>query len=154
MATPRSRYVRRRKFDRLSRVSRLLGFLNDRADDLNGTATGQVFTATAASNTFTDASHGFSVGEGPYVVSNAGGALPGGLVAGTEYFVGVIDNDNFTLHLNREAARDDDRVTILTDGTGTQTITRASTASAMLSWMKQRVKPRRLAAVTDIDSLP
>ena len=154
MATPRSRYVRRRKLNRFAPLSSVLAFLNERASTLAASATGQVFTATAANNTFQDVGHGFTTGEGPLVVSNAGGALPGGLVAGTEYFVGVIDNDNFTLHLNREAARDDDRVTILTDGTGTQTITRASTASAMLSWMKQRVKPRRLAAVTDIDSLP
>ena len=154
MATPRSRYVRRRKFDRLSRVSRLLGFLNDRADDLNGTATGQVFTATAASNTFTDASHGFSVGEGPYVVSNAGGALPGGLSESVEYFVGVVDANTFTLHLTRKDAAEDNRVTILTDGTGTQTIARAESASGFLEWMRQRVKPRRLAAVTDVDSLP
>ena len=149
-----ARYVRRRSLDKLSPVSRLRAFLTTRSTTLAGTATPQDFTATNASNTFTAAGHGFSQGEGPVVVSNAGGALPAGLVAGNEYFVGVVDANTFTLHNDREAARDDLRVQITTDGTGTQSIERAETPSAMMEWLRNRVKPRRLAAVADVDSLP
>lgn len=150
-----SRYVRRRSFGRFSRRSRLLAFLTERSETLDGTAAGTTFTATNAANTFTASGHGFGIADGPVVVSNAGGALPSGLVDGTEYFVGVVDANTFTLHINRQAVRDDDRVAISDDGTGTQTVARAETASGLLEWLRfGRAKPRRLAAVTDIDSLP
>lgn len=60
------------------------------------------------------------------VVSNSGGALPGGLTASTSYFyyVRVVDANTLTLHKTAAGAlANTDRVDITSAGTGTQTIT-------------------------------
>src|SRR5262245_47554038 len=46
-----------------------------------------VFTATNATETFTKTNHGLQTGDGPVQVSNAGGGLPAGLTAATDYWV-------------------------------------------------------------------
>ena len=54
-----------------------------------------VFTADNATEIFTAVAHGLQTGDGPFQVSNAGGALPAGLTAVTDYWFIRIDADTF-----------------------------------------------------------
>lgn len=80
-----------------------------------------VFTATNGTETFTKVAHGLLTGDGPIQVSNAGGALPAGLVAATDYWVIKVDADNFMLATTRANAFAGTNLLITTDGTGVQT---------------------------------
>ncbi len=82
----------------------------------------QVFTAAASTEIFTKAAHTFQTGDGPFHVSNSGGALPTGLVAATDYWVIVIDANTFYLATSLANAIAGSHLSISTDGTGTQTI--------------------------------
>lgn len=82
----------------------------------------QTFTAEADDDTLTGEAHGFLTGDGPVRVSNAGGALPGGLEAGTDYWVIKISNDTYQLATSLANAEAGTQVPLTTDGTGTQTI--------------------------------
>lgn len=81
-----------------------------------------VFTATNATETFTKVAHGLKTGDGPVRVSNAGGALPAGLAAATDYWVIRVDADNFKLATTLAFALAGTNLLITTDGTGTQTL--------------------------------
>lgn len=85
------------------------------------------FTFTATSGTpgsLTATAHGLQTGDGPVRVSNSGGGLPGGLAAGTDYWVIVVDANTLRLAVDRtntlRAAPLP--VTITSNGTGTQTL--------------------------------
>jgi len=83
------------------------------------------FTFTATSGTpglLTATAHGLQTGDGPVRVSNSGGGLPGGLAAGTDYWV-IFDTTN-TLRLATSLADAvaADPVVITSNGTGTQTL--------------------------------
>lgn len=80
------------------------------------------FTAANATEIFTKAAHGMLLGL-KVQVSNAGGALPAGLVAVTDYFVIPIDTNTFYLATTLNNAVAGTHLSITTDGTGTQTIT-------------------------------
>jgi hypothetical protein len=83
------------------------------------------FTAANASETFTSTAHGMTTGDGPYRVSNSGGALPAGLVADTNYWVTVLTADTYKLATTKVLAlASTPDVAITTDGTGTQTLRR------------------------------
>ena len=84
--------------------------------------TPKVFTAANATEIFTSAAHGFVTGDGPFQVSNSGGALPTGLVAVTDYWVITIDANTFYLATSLALALAGTNLLISTDGTGTQTI--------------------------------
>jgi hypothetical protein len=77
----------------------------------------KTFTAANATNVFTATAHGMANGD-KVRVSNAGGALPAGLSAGTDYFVIAAAANTFQL----AAAPGGAAVDITTDGTGTQTV--------------------------------
>jgi len=81
-----------------------------------------VFTAEADTELFTATAHGLLTGDGPFQVSNAGGALPAGLTAVTDYWIVKVDADNFKLATSRANALAGTTLSITTDGTGTQTI--------------------------------
>lgn len=90
------------------------------------------FTAANASELFTSAAHGMATGDGPFRVSNAGGALPTGLAVDTDYWViadvanGVVDPVNtFQLATSKANALAGTELLITTDGTGTQTLRRS-----------------------------
>ncbi len=89
-----------------------------------GDHVGKTFTAANATNLFTATAHGFKTGDGPYPVSNSGGALPAGLAAATPYWIIRVDDNTFRLasSLNNAMAAEPVAVDITTDGTGTQTI--------------------------------
>lgn len=92
-----------------------------------------VFTAANATELFTSAAHGMTTGDGPYRVSNSGGALPTGLAVDTNYWIiadvanGVADPINtYQLATSKANALAGTEVAITTDGTGTQTLLRAA----------------------------
>ena len=81
-----------------------------------------VFTAEADTEIFTAAAHGLLTGDGPFQVSNGGGALPTGLAALTDYWIIRIDANNFYLATSLANALAGTHLSISDDGTGTQTI--------------------------------
>lgn len=98
---------------------RLLSLVN--ADD--------TFTATHATETFTAASHGLRTGDGPFRVSNSGGALPTGLAADTDYWIIRVDANDFKLAETRALAFAGTPVAISANGTGTHTLSDTSTTT-------------------------
>ncbi len=82
----------------------------------------KVFTADNTTEIFTAATHGLTTGDGPFQVSNAGGALPTGLAAATDYWVIVIDANTFKLATSLANAIAGTNLAISTNGTGTQTL--------------------------------
>ena len=100
-------------FNTVSAVSKTFTVFSIPNDEITATAHG--LTAPSTVDNVTRA-----------VVSNSGGALPGGLVASTSYFyyVRVVDANTLTLHKTAAGAlANTDRVDITSAGTGTQTIT-------------------------------
>lgn len=68
--------------------------------DLTSTTTGGTITSSVIDIT----AHGYTGGEGPLTLTNIGGALPGGLSAGTTYYIGYVDANSFTLRDARGGA--------------------------------------------------
>lgn len=83
------------------------------------------YTADAATDQLHAVAHGMETGDGTSTTSNAGGGLPGGLVAATPYYVVKIDVDNFKVatSLANAYASPPVVVDITTAGTGVQTWT-------------------------------
>ncbi len=70
-------------------------------------------------NILTLSAHGFVTGDGPFTLTNSGGALPAELAIATDYFVGPNVNANdFELSLTRGG----DAIPFTDDGTGTHTL--------------------------------
>lgn len=82
------------------------------------------FTAANASETLTSTAHGMETGDGPYRLSNAGGALPTGLSADTNYWIIKLTADTYQLAATRADAIAETEATFTTDGTGTHTLRR------------------------------
>lgn len=82
----------------------------------------QTVTGSAAANTLTKASHGLITGDGPFTFSNAGGALPGGLADGTQYWVVYNDANSVKVATSLANALAGTTVDLTSDGTGTTTI--------------------------------
>lgn len=121
----RLRYLRHRALDGLGR-----GRLNHLARKLGifGNVPGKEdtdFTIANLTEIATATAHGFAAVDGPFVLTNAGGALPAGLVVGVLYFTGNIDVNTFYLYAsNEDAVADANRVAVSDDGTGTHTLNR------------------------------
>lgn len=84
--------------------------------------TSGTFTATAATDLITKTAHGLETGDGPFRVSNSGGALPGGLAALTDYYVISSDTNNIKLATSLANAYAGTAIDITSAGTGTQTL--------------------------------
>lgn len=82
------------------------------------------FTADNTTETFTSVAHGMTSGDGPFRVSNSGGALPAGLAVDTDYWVITVTADTFQLATSKANALAGTELLITTDGTGTQTLRR------------------------------
>lgn len=98
--------------------------------DVN-TPAAKTFTAANATEIFTAAANGFPLGLKTQV-SNAGGALPTGLTAVTDYFVIPIDANTFYLATSLANALAGTHLSITTDGTGTHTITPTALAGGSI----------------------
>ena len=81
-----------------------------------------VITGEADTDVITAALHGLLTGDGPVRLSNAGGALPAGLAAATDYWSIRIDDNTFQLAASRADAMTGDAIDFTTDGTGTTTL--------------------------------
>ncbi len=81
----------------------------------------KTFTA-ATTDIITDADHGYTTGDGPYEMTNAGGALPAGLAVSTDYFIVSLDDDTYSVALTLALAQAGTVVDITDTGTGTHTI--------------------------------
>ena len=141
-----------------ARRSKLHRWLRQRGTDLGPTATTNVFTVVNATDIVTlDSAHGLAVGtvDGPYTVSNSGGALPAGLVDGTPYWFRAAAGADGQLFYNREDAElDQNAVDMTDDGTGTQTIVAGSNPVSFMELFRQKfIKPVQLQAETDLDNL-
>jgi hypothetical protein len=146
----RRRHLRHSNYSRVRRDERLLDFWAAEASDLADTATPKTFTA-ATNDRLTINSHGYSEGEGPFVVSSSD-TLPAGLTAGELYWVSVFDANTLTLHRGKREGVSGLRVDITSTGTGTHSIEFAETAEAMFHFQREN-KPRAIAAATDVDTL-
>lgn len=82
----------------------------------------KTFTAANGTEILTAAAHGLLTGDGPVRLTNAGGALPTGLAAGTDYYIIKIDANTFYLAASRALAFAGTAVTFTSDGTGTHTL--------------------------------
>src|SRR5688500_5516205 len=100
MANPVTpRHVRHRQRSRLRHSTHFTDFLSGLQALLTATgATVTPWTATADSASLTMTAHGLAVGDGPYLASNSGGALPTNLDTSTLYWVATVpDANTFTL---------------------------------------------------------
>lgn len=79
-----------------------------------------VTAVTVGTDTLTSVSHVFSTGD--RVKINSTGAVPGGLIAGTTYFVIDVDSDNFKLAATASDAAGGTAVNITDTGSGTITV--------------------------------
>lgn len=86
------------------------------------------FTTTHGADSFQVTAHALKTGMGPFQASNAGGALPAGLVAynpttgAGQYFIVRVDADNFKVANSRAEAYAGAVVNLTGNGTGTHTI--------------------------------
>lgn len=95
------------------------------------------------------ATHGFVAGDGPFVIT-AGTTIPGGYTAGELLWVKAsLGSDTFTMTTKRGGTV---AKTFTTAGTGTLTLTKASTQRTVHELLKKR-KPATISAETDIDNL-
>jgi hypothetical protein len=81
----------------------------------------QAFTVDAGTEIVTCAGHGYGTGEQVWV-TNSGGALPGGLSAGTRYYVSRIDANTFYFCGNQTNAFAANSINITSAGTGTHSV--------------------------------
>ncbi len=81
-----------------------------------------VFTADNATEIFTITTHGLLTGDGPFQLTNAGGALPTGVSALTDYWIIKIDGNTFYLATSLANALAGTHLSISTNGTGTNTL--------------------------------
>lgn len=96
----------------------------------------QTFTADSSTDQLHVVAHGLNTGDGPFQVSNSGGALPAGLTALTDYYVVKVDADNFKLATSLTNALAGTIIDITSNGTGTQTISdTVTTVSPILPFL-------------------
>ena len=82
-------------------------------------------TLSDVNETLTCTAHGYLAGDGPIRASNSGGALPTGLSATVDYFIGVVDANTIALYTSEATAITNllaDRVPFTGAGTGTHTL--------------------------------
>lgn len=148
------RHLRHGNFDRVRHSVNFLDFLAEQAARLSGTGTGATVTFDNTTNQVTLVGHGYVSGQGPFLLSNSGGALPAELDGATDYWVNVVDTDNFTLHLTEADAEAGTNVVAFTDnGTGTHTILVAAEMVDIYLAMKQGKSAEQVRGVTNIDNL-
>lgn len=94
----------------------------------------KTFTATHGTETFTAAAHGLVTGDGPFRVTNSGGALPAGLTAGVDYWIYRVDANSFRLAASFALALLGTVVAISDNGTGTHTLSDVDGSTKVMYW--------------------
>lgn len=97
--------------------------------------------------------HGLADGDGPYTVASDD-TIPTGLSGDTLYWVSAIDADHLYLHTNRvDALNGANPVNFTSAGVGNLTLTPASSAQAIVEYLRQGKSPATIQAETDVDDL-
>lgn len=105
--------------------------------------------AVAASSSLAKTAHGLHLGDGPFILSNSGGSLPTPLTNSKLYWVaGVPDANKFSLTTEPGGPP----LILSAAGSGTNTMTKASSLDAVWSYLKKHGAPAMRAA-TDVDGL-
>jgi len=105
--------------------------------------------AVAATANLAKTTHGLAADEGPFLVSNSGGSLPTPLDNATLYYVASVpDANTFTLTTEKGGSA----ITLSAAGSGTNTMTKASSLDAIFEYLKKFGAPFMRAA-TDVDDL-
>jgi hypothetical protein len=151
--TVNARYVRHRSFDRLRHSKDFVAFLTVQAARLVATGATKAFTVAFATNDaiLNSAAHGLADRAGPFALTNAGGALPAGLRADTLYWVKAPTAGTLALYTNPELTGSPAKFT--TNGTGTHSLVKASTAEAIFNELREGKSAEQIEAATDIDNL-
>lgn len=90
-------------------------------------------TFTASGATLTATAHGLLTGDGPFRLTNSGGALPAGLSTGTDYWIIYLGANTFSVATSLANAIAGTAVTTTDAGTGTHTIADKQTADGFLN---------------------
>lgn len=148
------RFIRYSKFERARYGKKILDFLATQATRLSGTGTGSAITFTNATNIVNLTTHGYVDGQGPFLLSNSGGALPAELDNATFYWVNAPDANTFTLHATEADGLAGSNVVAFTDdGTGTHNILVAAESLDIFAAMKAGKTARDVKNLTSIDNL-
>lgn len=141
------RHIRHGAYERTSRSKHFRGFIEEEQADLDATGAGATFTGAAGSDA-TWTGHGMSVGDGPFLLTTTG-TLPAGLELNTLYWIqGVSDVNTVQLTTKRGGP-----AAVMGDaGTGTHTITKASSEEAIYEHLKVH-DPKVIRDETDVDNL-
>ncbi len=94
------------------------------------------FTAVHGTEIFTAAGHGLLNGDGPFRLTNSGGALPAGLAVDTDYWIIYIDANTFYLAASLADALVGaaNKVLITGNGTGTHTFSDVVGSTKRVRW--------------------
>lgn len=155
----RARYLRRRAAERglnRGRLRRMRRWCDARAADavdggIGDTGTPVAVTADNATDTFTEAAHGFNDGAGGMIIG--GTAVPAGLDGERPYFMIATTAGTFQLARSRpEALQQRSAEPFTDDGTA---VTREPGANywSFFALMQAGKHPLEIQAATDIDSL-
>ncbi len=149
-----TRKVRYRQFERVRYSDRLLDFLALQAARLSGSGTGLAITFTNFTNLVNAVGHGYVDGQGPFLLANAGGALPAELDAVTEYWVNDNDGNSFTLHTNEaDAIAGTNPVAFTDDGTGTHETLVAAESRDIFDALLSGKSSEEIEGLSSIDNL-
>ena len=142
------RHLRHRKRSRVRRSKDFKKFITDLQTVLNATGAAKTFTATIASKNLTATAHGFSVGAGPFLLTSTT-TLPSGAPSGKlVWVVEVPDANNVRIATSPRGAA----ITMADAGTGTHTMTKASSLDAVFNLLKRR-GINVMKAATDVDGI-
>lgn len=149
-----TRKVRYREFGRVRYSDKLLDFLALQASRLSGSGTGLAITFTNASNLVNAAAHGLVDGDGPFVLVNAGGALPAELDEVTLYWINDTAGSNFTLHTNEaDGLSGANPVAFTDDGTGTHELLVAAQSRDIFDALLSGKSSQEIEGISSIDNL-
>lgn len=147
------RHLRHGIFDRVRYGFNFLGFMSSQAKRLTGTGTETANTFDNLTDTVTQAAHGYTTGDGPFVYTNAGGDLPTGIEADTPYWVDVLTTSTFQLYPTKEdALATTNVVTFSTDGTGVTSISEGADNETIFNALKEKTADQ-IRSLTSIDDL-
>ena len=97
--------------------------------------------------------HGYASGDGPFVLDTSG-TLPGGLSDVLFYWVRVVSPNTVALHRSRtDAVFGINTVIITTTGSGSHTAELATSAEAIVEFLRQGVTAHQIAGLADIDDI-
>lgn len=148
------RHVRHSSYNRVRHGQDFIEFMTTQASRLAGTGASAAITFTNATNIVNHGSHGYATGDGPFLLANAGGALPAELDTTTDYWVNVASAGTYTLHTSEDdALAGSNDVAFTDDGTGTHTILKSAVAETIFDALLAGKSADEIRGITDVDNL-